>query len=443
MIRICLVLLICISSPLYALGLFEEATSGEPEEIASLAATSYELNGSLRGVFYGSQQVVDDEVSTQSRYSELTLKIRARQQDRGDVFAEIRLAEGDQFGLAVRDVTLREAYVNAYLGPFDLRVGEQVVVWGRADGFNPTDNITPKNPVVRSPDEDDRRGSNFLLRAFYNQTPFRLEAIWIPVYEPSALSTSVVPLAEELGLGTPAYPDSAVLRSSFATKLHLELPSLDGSISYFNGFSPSPGINLRIGIGNSRSFIYPTAYRMHVVGADFATTVSSFMGLRGEVAYRRPHDDANLFLHIPMSDLQYVLGIDKELGNLSVLAQYVGRHVLDFTESNPASHPSPPQVFHMMELRNRMLNGQQHEWTHALSFRPAWRTSQETFQVELLGYYNFTTEELLAKPKLTYDLADALRLVLGAELYTGPDGTLFGQIDEYLSGVFAEVRGSF
>ena len=39
---------------------------------------------------------------------------------------------------------IREAYLNLNLGKFDFRVGEQIVLWGgRADGFNPTNNVTP------------------------------------------------------------------------------------------------------------------------------------------------------------------------------------------------------------------------------------------------------------------------------------------------------------
>lgn len=39
---------------------------------------------------------------------------------------------------------IREAYLNLNLGKFDFRVGEQIVLLGgRADGFNPTNNVTP------------------------------------------------------------------------------------------------------------------------------------------------------------------------------------------------------------------------------------------------------------------------------------------------------------
>jgi hypothetical protein len=67
----------------------------------------------------------------------------------------------------------------------------------------------------------------------------------------------------------------------------------------------------------------------------------------------------------------------------------------------------------------------------------------ETLNLELSGLYNFTTGEFFIKPKVTYDIADALTFTLGGELYTGPDETLYGTIDESLSAIFIELKTSF
>jgi hypothetical protein len=56
---------------------------------------------------------------------------------------------------------------------------------------------------------------------------------------------------------------------------------------------------------------------------------------------------------------------------------------------------------------------------------------------------NFTSNETLFRPKLTYDIADALTFTLGAELYSGPDDTLFGLVDSTLSAAFVELKASF
>src|SRR6266702_3067112 len=50
---------------------------------------------------------------------------------------------------------LLEAYITAHFGQADLRIGKQIIAWGRADGINPTDNLTPRDFVVLLPLEED------------------------------------------------------------------------------------------------------------------------------------------------------------------------------------------------------------------------------------------------------------------------------------------------
>ena len=93
--------------------------------------------------------------------------------------------------------------------------------------------------------------------------------------------------------------------------------------------------------------------------------------------------------------------------------------------------------------KNRMIASQKHELSHSMSLRPAWNLLHETLHLELMGFYNFTTEEGLFRPKLSYDITDALRGTLGGEIYSGPTGTLFGTVDEALSALFIELKVSF
>jgi len=286
--------------------------------------------------------------------------------------------------------------------------------------------------LIRSPEEDDRREGNFLLRSFLNLQPLRLEAVWIPLYEASIMPYSIMEM-DPMTLDTenPAYPDSDPRQSGFAVKLNLELTALDGSLSYFNGYSPQPGLDLEI------TEIIPTAYRMHVGGADFSTTLAS-IGLRGEFAFRYPFEDYESNIYIPNPDIQYVGGFEYQKGVLSLIFQYIGRYVIDYSEL-----AEPPASADIIAQKNRIFSGQQNQASHALSLRPALQLLHETLSLELFSYYNLTTEELYLRPKLSYDLADALNLVLGADFYSGPDETAYGIIDKALSAVFVELTASF
>jgi hypothetical protein len=432
--------LFLLSSSIFAQSLFEEATSTEDH------AKPYELNGYLRGTFFLGKVPDTHDAEVKSGYGEASLKLKFRKQDFGDAFAEVRFRRGHEFQKTVSEINLREAYVNAYLGAFDFRIGHQIVVWGRADGWNPTDNVTPKNMLVRSPDEDDRRLGNFLIRSYYNLHPLRFEAIWVPSYSSSYIPTDLISFPTGIVLGEPDYPDMRLENSAFAFRLNLELSSIDGSLSYFNGHNPMPGISADFPeVPTTEVFptIFQKSYRMHIIGGDFSTVVAGSLGLRGEVALRIPHEDYKKYIHIPNPDLQYVVGIDKEiLENFSLILQYIGRFVFDYSELEQPK-TSFERIRYVIALKNRLISFQQYRLSHSFSCRAAWELLNEIMTLEAFGMVNFTSREVLFRPKMSYDIADALTFTLGAELYSGPDDTLFELIDSTLNSVFVELKASF
>ncbi len=438
------VLLLSLGPVIPAQSIFEEATQG-----GSNPANAFDLGGYVRSTLYAGRAPSSDAGQIKSGYGEFSLKLKADKQDFGSAFAELRVREGQEFDEKVSQVNLREAYVNAYVGRFDFRVGHQIVVWGRADGINPTDNITPRDMLARSPDEDDRRLGNFLIRTTFNAHPLRLEGIWIPFYRSSRVPTEFIDFPPNVIYGGHAFPAARLDNSALAFKVNLELAAFDGSLSYFNGHNPSPGLDAQVLPGEGmapetpliRAFL--KSYRMSVLGGDFSTALGSF-GLRGEVAYRKPHANHQESTYIIQPDLNYVLGIDREFpGDVSVILQYLGRYVIDFQELTPETNLGAPLPLYSLAFKNRLLASQQYELSHAFSLRMAKSLLHETLTLEVMGYANLTSEEFLVKPKLTYLLTDALSLDLGGEWYQGPEDTLFDLTDPYLSAFFAELRLSF
>jgi hypothetical protein len=57
--------------------------------------------------------------------------------------------------------------------------------------------------------------------------------------------------------------------------------------------------------------------------------------------------------------------------------------------------------------------------------------------------FNFTTKEWLVTPRIGYRLSDAITAYVGAQIFMGPDDTLFGLIDQELSAGYAEMRFIF
>lgn len=434
--KIILVLLLTRFS-LPAQNLFDDALQ---EDSSSSTVLNYELNGYVRSGIYVGPVPEESGYESKDRYGEMTLKLRLHKGQWGDAYSELSFRNTNNSESLTSSFTMSEAYVNAYLGAFDLRIGQQVIQWGKADGYNPTNVITPLDLLIFSPDEDDRRISNFLIRSYYNWTVLRLEAIWVPIYNSSILPFLEVELPDGIQFREPDYPDEEIKHSAIALKLHYEGGSFDGTLSCFNGFLPMPG--LLAYTENSILNIYPTAYRIKMIGVDFSTSVRAY-GLRGEFAYREPDKADNTWQSIPNEQVEYILGLDREFGNFNLIIQYIGKHVFNYDDLTKAHQTSPGFAKYKIALWNRLLSGQLKEWTYAISFRPAWKLHHETLSLELLGQINLSTEETFLKLKLSYDITDDLTLSAGAQIYHGPDDTLSGLMDENNSAGFIELRAAF
>lgn len=67
----------------------------------------------------------------------------------------------------------REVYVDFSYNEWDVRIGQQIFQWGRADGYNPTNCLSPQDLSVYSPDYDDKRMGRLAARITYNFYPLR------------------------------------------------------------------------------------------------------------------------------------------------------------------------------------------------------------------------------------------------------------------------------
>ena len=457
-------LVLTVSLETRAQGLFEDALAGGEEyanpveeEGFDPGGLSLEVNGYLRGALFIGKVPQESDAEVKAGYAETAFKLRARAGTLGDGFAELRVWGGYDGLDPTAALDLREAYVNLYLGPLDLRFGHQIIAWGRADALNPTDNITPRDMAVRSSDEDDRRVGNLALRAILNFDPVRLEAVWVPFFRATKLPPFTLP--GPITMVEPDYPGSRLSSGTGAFRLHVETPSFEWSASYLFGYSVFPGVGLQ-GIDCGAELAL-TTYRHHVAGMDFATTVGDWLGLRGETAFRYPVGQDRIY--VPKPEIQWVLGLDHEFpSDVYVILQYHGRFVFDWDEpghgllsldddSLPCLKDLPdsmlqdmlPLVLDEITWNNRIIAGQTRRHAHTLMARIEWKALHETLSLEILGTVNVNTLEWMVRPKITYAVTDALKIIAGGEVLMGPDETLYGLIDQTLSAGFVEARVSF
>lgn len=426
-----------LASPAFGQGLFE--TAGEGEEKAT---TKLDWSGYVRGTVYGGSNQFDyatlfGEAGLQGRLS------------RGKAFilADARLREGSQFGESAHMLQLKEAYAGYQSPKVDIFLGNQIVTWGRTDGFNPTNIITPKDYFFLTPDPDDQTLPNFMLRARYRIIPaIDLEVNAAPRYRPSSYRYDLFNLGEMAQFTEGSLPPQTLENGTLSAKLNVELPGAGFSVSYFNGYEPFYGFNIQqIDLSNilAPMIIYqPAFYRKQAIGGDFAVPLGSWIA-RGEAAasFTKSYEAQ---MHVPNPDLYYVLGVEREFLGITGIFQYIGRYTFDFQElTAPPQENFLERIQYESTLINRKIFQQQEETNHALFLSLSRSFAHETLRAECSAYYNITSEEYLVRPAISWQISDALSATAGASIMGGPEGFIFDYAKDVLNGGFAQLKVSF
>jgi hypothetical protein len=287
--------------------------------------------------------------------------------------------------------TLLEGYFSIHFDKSDLRVGKQIVAWGRADGLNPTDNLTPRDFVALLPFEDDQRFGTTAVRLDTALSQEHTVTLFVsPFFEPSKF-----PLPAEGRSYRDKTPAHSVSNSEVGLRLNKVGVGLDWSVSYFRGFSLLPDPHL---IGNNT---FELRYdRINVFGTDLARNYGRF-GFRGEMAYVDPA--------IKNPYLYWIAGIDRTFfSNLNLNLQFFQRDAIG--------------------------NG--------ITFRISNQWLNDTLEAEVFAVTNLTSANSFVRPLLTYAFTDHWKATIGGEIYRGAGDTQYGSLKSN-RGMFAELRYGF
>jgi len=439
----------------FAQGLFESGLG----KANSSSGSPLTLSGYTRGAGYFNLMENQDP-KLQSLYGESSLKLRVAAGTHGMAFTDIRFRTGTEYGQNLTELDIREAYADISFWKFDLRLGKQISSWGRADGFNPTDNLTPRNYFVRSSDPDDMRMGNIMARV--RLTPFeflRLEADIVPWYTPSLYRFDLVEMPEFVTITGPIHPGFLWDKSTAAFKADLIFSKIEGSISWFSGYDAMPVL----GVGSLPAppftdftlTLNQNPFRQQTLGADLATILFK-TGIRGEFAWKKPVEPDQPDPLLPAEEFQWAFSLDREIGAFRVIAAYNGKFIPDFIPANPPAAFDPallanPEVWGQLGAMltgqigyyNRILLDQTHEWSHTCLIRPSVSLFHETLEIEVAALYNLTTKEYLIYPKVIWKVADGAEAMIGYQYYYGDDNTRFHWIQSVFNGPFAEIKINF
>ena len=150
------------------------------------------ITGSLRGGYWSSNRLNNNENNLITSSTWLTLDKRLRQGL--TLYADGYIYNQDTLGSESSDHRVKEIYVHFRSGDWDYRLGRQIVAWGRADRLNPTDNLTPRDFTLLSPEIDEERmGTEAVKISKVFGMHSSITAVWLVNFKPNQLPPANTP----------------------------------------------------------------------------------------------------------------------------------------------------------------------------------------------------------------------------------------------------------
>lgn len=418
----------------------------------------YELNGFIKIYQFTDPKNDSSTVESRSIYSQTALCIDYKKDDWLKAYSEIRFSAGYEYAKAFTDLSIREAFIELKKKHFSIKAGKQIENWGRADAFNPTNLLIPKNQFLFTPDENEKLMSNYMLKFdVHILEQLNIKAIWIPIFEASVYPIEIMDLPPIVSFEENQFNRPSIEHSAISLKADLLFPSIEGSVSYFKGYDPLPLLKptgIQTNEQNNPSFSFTKEiYRIQSLGMDFSTTLGK-IGLRGEANWKKTENFTSEN-HIPNPEFNWVVGLESMLNLFRFNLNYTGKYVVDFVqipvpgtlnpeEINPQSIPQVLELIdNQFKFYNQIISNQRHEYSHSFAANINFTNKYNNFQTELSGLYHSATEEFMIQAKISYNISDGLNFLIGASHFQGNENSTFNWLEPIFNGFFAELKLSF
>lgn len=309
----------------------------------------------------------------------------------------------------------REGYLQRKTEGDEIRLGRQLIAWGRADKLNPTDYFTIRDyTMLTSDDEEQKRGVD-ALRATMHFVEFDIQGV---LANGDARNT--------WPFRSPNNVDLVQSKNQFGLKLDRYGEGLDWSVSFYRGIDRNPNLIPDMATGAAVSSYDDVS----AVGADFAVA-SGALTYRGELACFKTSDSSGNDPYRRNNHLDFVIGADgSPFRDANLGIQYYGVMVNNYS-SAVLTNP--------LAKAGALLGNQLRSFQHGVTLRFAQNWLNDTVQFEWRGSLGLTDRGRYIFPKLTYKTTDHWSVAIGGEHFDGDGNSYFGQFRKN-SGVFSEVR---
>lgn len=387
------------------------AHAAEPAERAELA-DSLDTTLSLRTALWSGSRRLDDQSATSvvSAWGRANFKSDSL----GSVSADGWIGRSSP-GAEPRS-RLRELYWSYQAERMQLKIGRQMNVWGRADGINPTDNLTPHDYTLLTPEDGDQRHGRDAVQADLELDAGHVFGWWSP-----SAAGNTVPLPALAGVRYLA--PTATDTRQWALKWELNHDGIDGSLSYYHGSDLMPDMMIA-GVDAQGWIVAQRNHPSRVLGADFSLSSNSVIW-RAEAAYSRTDSAGPDDFNHKKPQLRLVGGPEFSFGSTTTLGlQAVWQKVSDFSSPDRVAQPLlREQAWQQSALSNQTSANQA-----GFTWRLASRWWNDTLLAETSGALITTDSSGVWRTKLSYALDDHWSLRAGSDAYFGPSHSFYGKL---------------
>jgi len=454
-------------TPSYSQGLFESSTTGQ-EGFGN--SQSISIGGYIRSLAYIGQTPEYEEPYFQSAYAQAGLLLHAKAGSWAHAKADVRFRYGTEWQQNISEIDIREVYVDLSTGPAGFRFGKMISPWGKGSVFNPADKITPLDPTVRSPDEDDMKLGFWGLQGHINMGPLmKLTGTWKPIYQSSVLLIDPVPMPDYLYFTDADFPGVELKEGSYGLNFDLHAPVLDLSLYWFDGYAHWPGIGFDSFEMDPETMVpvelnlYEKAYKISSLGLDLSVPVSSWI-FRAEGAWQMTSGSHEEHEYLPFPELAYTAEIERSGSYLTWLGGYYGKYILEYEPpiADPSLSAGEDQFLDLMKSGlpvtmdvldgifidrvgsfNRLYNYQLEEIYHTVFLVLKANLWQGRLELSLPAIYNITSEEWILQPGITWMPFDGIKVRAGYSGLYGPENSLYDLVGPALNAGYLSLKVSF
>ncbi|XZG70411.1 hypothetical protein ACTSKR_00740 [Chitinibacteraceae bacterium HSL-7] len=375
------------------------------------AALPLDTTLSLRSTVWSGDRLLDDEhgIATASAWARARLDLGEAGQLVGQGWLRDESIKGQDYA------RLRELYWRFDHDTLGVRAGRQLIVWGRADGFNPTDRFSPRDFTLLAPEDGDLRGGNDALQLSADTAVGRLIVL---AMDGAESNTIPLPTAAGVSYRRTRLPGQV----QWAGKWEFSSSGLDGSVSAFRGYDAMPDLVLG-SVDPEGVSVDLRNQRLTMLGADASFSAGDTIW-RGEIALTDSGGQGADDFTRKKPQVWFVGGGEWSWGSGGTLGLQASlQHVFDFRSPDDLPAQQQPLAWRQAATANQTSRNQA-----GFTWRLAKRMWNDTLLLETSGIAVWPEESGLIRLKADYALTDAWQLQLGAERYFGDPESFFGQL---------------